>query len=91
MAMRLNENPDDNGEMHDQRDAVYRRHAGSADYLYGGRAAGDGRREGQSAGLLQPAATATGKPIYLSVKADKSMFLGNDPVTEANMINARIA
>ena len=28
------------------------------------------------------------KPIYLSVKADKSMFLGNDPVTEANMINA---
>ena len=28
------------------------------------------------------------KPIYLSVKADKSMFLGNDPITEANMINA---
>ncbi len=27
-------------------------------------------------------------PFYLSVKADKSMFLGNDPITEANMINA---
>ncbi|WP_117084961.1 TonB system transport protein ExbD, partial [Klebsiella pneumoniae] len=26
------------------------------------------------------------KPIYLSVKADKTMFLGNDPITDENMI-----
>jgi biopolymer transport protein ExbD len=28
------------------------------------------------------------KPIYLSVKADKSMFLGNDPVTDDSVIPA---
>lgn len=28
------------------------------------------------------------KPVYLSVKADKSMFLGNDPITEDNMVSA---
>lgn len=28
------------------------------------------------------------KPIYLSVKADKTLFLGNEPVTEESMINA---
>ncbi len=28
------------------------------------------------------------KPIYLSVKADKTMYLGNDQVTEETMINA---
>lgn len=28
------------------------------------------------------------KPIYLSVKADNSMFIGNDPVTEETMVNA---
>lgn len=62
MAMRLNENLDDNGEMHEINVTPF------IDVMlvlliifYGGRAAGDGRREGQSAGLLQPAATATGK------------------------------
>ena len=28
------------------------------------------------------------KPIYLSVKADKTMFLGNDPITEESMITS---
>jgi biopolymer transport protein ExbD len=28
------------------------------------------------------------KPIYLSVKADNSMFLGNDPVTDESVIPA---
>lgn len=28
------------------------------------------------------------KPVYLSVKADKAMFIGDEPVTEANMIDA---
>ncbi|MTD38514.1 TonB system transport protein ExbD [Erwinia sp. CPCC 100877] len=28
------------------------------------------------------------KPVYLSVKADNSMFLGDDAVTKENMVNA---
>lgn len=28
------------------------------------------------------------KPVYLSVKADKSLFLGNEPVTKASMVAA---
>ncbi|MFG0227223.1 biopolymer transporter ExbD, partial [Streptococcus suis] len=28
------------------------------------------------------------KPVYLSVKADNSMFIGNDPVTDETMITA---
>lgn len=79
MAMRLNENLDDNGEMARSHDAVYRRHAGSADYLYGCRTAGDGGREGESAWVSssqpQPRPKKAVSPIYLSVKADKSMFL----------------
>ncbi|WP_254891059.1 biopolymer transporter ExbD, partial [Cronobacter sakazakii] len=27
------------------------------------------------------------KPVYLSVKADKTMFIGNDPVTRDSMIS----
>ncbi len=47
MAMRLNENLDDNGEMHEINvtpfiDVMLV----LLDYLYGGRAAGDCRREG---------------------------------------------
>ncbi len=61
MAMHLNENLDDNGEMHDQRDAVYRRDVGSADYLYGGGTVSDGRCEGELACFYQHAAAAPGK------------------------------
>ncbi len=88
MAMHLNENLDDNGEMHDiNANAVYRRDVGSADYLYGGGTVSDGRCE-----VNLPASTSTPqprpeKPVYLSVKADNSMFIGNDPVTDA-MITA---
>lgn len=28
------------------------------------------------------------KPIYLSVKADDTLFIGNDPVTQATMVGA---
>ena len=40
-----------------------------------------------------PASTSTPqprpeKPVYLSVKADNSMFIGNDPVTDETMITA---
>jgi biopolymer transport protein ExbD len=28
------------------------------------------------------------KPVYLSVKADNTLFLGNDPVTDDTMVNA---
>ncbi|WP_226571592.1 TonB system transport protein ExbD [Mangrovibacter yixingensis] len=27
------------------------------------------------------------KPLYLSVKADKTLFIGNEPVTEQNMVD----
>ncbi|AFJ45740.1 TonB system transport protein ExbD [Shimwellia blattae] len=27
------------------------------------------------------------KPVYLSVKADKAMFIGNEPVTDATMVD----
>ena len=39
------------GEPRDQRDAVHRRHAGAADHLHGGGAAGDRRRQCRPAGL----------------------------------------
>ncbi len=40
-----------------------------------------------------PASTSTPqprpeKPVYLSVKADNAMFIGNDPVTDETMITA---
>lgn len=40
-----------------------------------------------------PASTSTPqprpeKPVYLSVKADNTMFIGNDQVTDETMINA---
>ena len=31
------------------------------------------------------------KPVYLSVKADHTMFIGNDEVTKESMVNALIA
>lgn len=28
------------------------------------------------------------KPVYLSIKADKQLYIGNEAVTEANLVNA---
>lgn len=78
MAMRLNENLDDNGECRDQRDAVYRRHAVLLIISWWWRAAGDGRPKVNLPASSQPQPRPE-NPIYLSVKADKSMFLHNDP------------
>lgn len=90
MAMRLNENLDDNGEMHEINVTPFidvmlvlliifmvAAPLATVDVKV--------NLPGFSSSQPQPRPE---KPIYLSVKADKSMFLGNDPVTEANMINA---
>ncbi|STM47343.1 biopolymer transport protein [Escherichia coli] len=62
MAMHLNENLDDNGEMHDINVTPFnRRDVGSADYLYGGGTVSDGRCEGELACFYQHAAAAPGK------------------------------
>ena len=68
MAMRLNENLDDNGEMHEINVTPF------IDVMLVlliifmvCRTAGDGGREGESACVLQPAAAASGK-TYLPVR-----------------------
>ena len=89
MAMRLNENLDDNGEMHDINVTPF------IDvmlvlliiFMVAAPLATVDVKVNLPASSSQPQPRPE-KPIYLSVKADKSMFLGNDPVTEANMINA---
>ena len=87
MAMRLNENLDDNGEMHEINVTPF------IDvmlvlliiFMVAAPLAVD-VKVNLPASSSQPQPRPE-KPIYLSVKADRSMFLGNDPVTEANMIN----
>ena len=87
MAMRLNENLDDNGEMHEINVTPF------IDvmlvlliiFMVAAPLATVDVKVNLPASSSQPRPE---KPIYLSVKADKSMFLGNDPITEANMINA---
>ena len=89
MAMRLNENLDDNGEMHEINVTPF------IDvmlvlliiFMVAAPLATVDVKVNLPASSSQPQPRPE-KPIYLSVKADKSMFLGNDPVTEANMINA---
>ncbi|HBR6140542.1 TPA: TonB system transport protein ExbD [Klebsiella pneumoniae] len=91
MAMRLNENLDDNGEMHEINVTPF------IDvmlvlliiFMVAAPLATVDVKVNLPASSSQPQPRPRPeKPIYLSVKADKSMFLGNDPVTEANMINA---
>ena len=89
MAMRLNENLDDNGEMHEINVTPF------IDvmlvlliiFMVAAPLATVDVKVNLPASSSQPQPRPE-IPIYLSVKADKSMFLGNDPVTEANMINA---
>ncbi|STH69971.1 biopolymer transport protein [Escherichia coli] len=87
MAMHLNENLDDNGEMHDINVTPF------IDVMLvlliifmvaAPLATVDVK-------VNLPASTSTPqprpeKPVYLSVKADNSMFIGNDPVTDETMI-----
>lgn len=86
MAMHLNENLDDNGEMHDINVTPF------IDVMLvlliifmvaAPLATVDVK-------VNLPASTSTPqprpeKPVYLSVKADNSMFIGNDPVTDETM------
>ncbi|EIP8897383.1 TonB system transport protein ExbD [Salmonella enterica] len=87
MAMRLNENLDDNGEMHEINVTPF------IDVMLvlliifmvaAPLATVDVK-------VNLPASTSTPqprpeKPVYLSVKADNTMFIGNDPVTDDTMI-----
>ncbi|MEW5560960.1 TonB system transport protein ExbD [Enterobacter asburiae] len=89
MAMRLNENLDDNGEMHEINVTPF------IDvmlvlliiFMVAAPLATVDVKVNLPASSSQPQPRPD-KPVYLSVKADNSMFLGNDPVTEESMVNA---
>ncbi|MDU6925235.1 TonB system transport protein ExbD [Franconibacter helveticus] len=89
MAMRLNEKLDDNGEMHEINVTPF------IDvmlvlliiFMVAAPLATVDVKVNLPASTSQPQPRPE-KPIYLSVKADKTMYLGNDQVTEETMINA---
>lgn len=89
MAMRLNENLDDNGEMHEINVTPF------IDvmlvlliiFMVAAPLAAVDVKVNLPASSSQPQPRPE-KPVYLSVKADKSMFLGNDPVTDQSVIPA---
>lgn len=89
MAMRLNENLDDNGEMHEINVTPF------IDvmlvlliiFMVAAPLATVDVKVNLPVSTSQPQPRPE-KPIYLSVKADKTMYLGNDQVTEETMINA---
>ncbi|BBU80908.1 biopolymer transport protein ExbD [Escherichia coli] len=95
MAMHLNENLDDNGEMHDINVTPFIDVMLVLLIIFI-----DANKREVAAPLATvdvkvnlPASTSTPqprpeKPVYLSVKADNSMFIGNDPVTDETMITA---
>ncbi|HBI11470.1 TonB system transport protein ExbD [Franconibacter pulveris] len=89
MAMRLNENLDDNGEMHEINVTPF------IDvmlvlliiFMVAAPLATVDVKVNLPASTSQPQPRPE-KPVYLSVKADKTMYLGNDQVTEDTMITA---
>nr|WP_318384381.1 TonB system transport protein ExbD [uncultured Enterobacter sp.] len=89
MAMRLNENLDDNGEMHEINVTPF------IDvmlvlliiFMVAAPLATVDVKVNLPASSSQPQPRPE-KPVYLSVKADNSVFIGNDPVTEETMISA---
>ncbi|ELZ1658191.1 TonB system transport protein ExbD [Cronobacter sakazakii] len=89
MAMRFNENLDDNGEMHEINVTPF------IDvmlvlliiFMVAAPLATVDVKVNLPAASSEPQPRPE-KPIYLSVKADKTMFIGNDPVTRDSMISA---
>jgi biopolymer transport protein ExbD len=89
MAMRLNENLDDNGEMHEINVTPF------IDvmlvlliiFMVAAPLATVDVKVNLPASSSQPQPRPE-KPVYLSVKADNTMFLGNDPITDDSMVNA---
>lgn len=87
MAMRLNENLDDNGEMHEINVTPF------IDvmlvlliiFMVAAPLATVDVKVNLPASSSQPQPRPE-KPVYLTVKADKSMFLGNEPVTNDGMV-----
>lgn len=87
MAMRLNENLDDNGEMHEINVTPF------IDvmlvlliiFMVAAPLATVDVKVNLPASSSQPQPRPE-KPVYLTVKADKTMFLGNDPVTDNTMV-----
>ena len=89
MAMRFNENLDDNGEMHEINVTPF------IDvmlvlliiFMVAAPLATVDVKVNLQAASSEPQPRPE-KPVYLSVKADKTMFIGNDPVTRDSMISA---
>ncbi|EKA9347820.1 TonB system transport protein ExbD [Cronobacter sakazakii] len=88
MAMRFNENLDDNGEMHEINVTPF------IDvmlvlliiFMVAAPLATVDVKVNLPAASSEPQPRPE-KPVYLSVKADKTMFIGNDPVTRDSMIS----
>ncbi|MGV7090807.1 TonB system transport protein ExbD [Siccibacter turicensis] len=89
MAMRLNEDLDDNGEMHEINVTPF------IDvmlvlliiFMVAAPLATVDVKVNLPASSSQPQPRPE-KPVYLSVKADKTMFIGNDPVTRDTIVSA---
>ena len=73
----------------DQCHAVHRRHPGAADHLHGGRAARDRRYRRQPARQHRPRAAARpDKPVFLTIKSDETIAVGDTVVAREALANA---
>lgn len=92
MAMRMNENLDDNGEMHEINVTPF------IDvmlvlliiFMVAAPLATVDVKVNLPASTSEPQPRPE-KPVYLSVKADRQMFIGNDPVTKETLVSALTA